>query len=184
MAVPPTVPSAAPGPTRSSRSCRYSSFGPRTEYAPRAPLDRAQVEDVAAIRTPDVVRDVHHVVPEVTRGGLEIRQRRRFDDDVASNLPIRIGSNICLRLPFKPLSKGSTPLAQIEQLRLRVRRRRIGRAAGTLVVQVPAARGRHVDDIAANATEEVVLFEVQREAFVETARGVERAGPNGHHRAG
>ena len=52
------------------------------EHASAVPADRAEMEDIAAICAPDLVRNLHDPVPEVPGRGLEVRQWRCLDDDV------------------------------------------------------------------------------------------------------
>src|SRR5437667_10536013 len=48
---------------------------------------------------------------------------------------------------------------------------------------MPASRGGHVRDLAADAAKKIAFLEVEPEPLVESTRLVERLCANGHHRA-
>src|SRR3954452_5005880 len=74
---------AAPGSTRSSSSYGYSNFRPRSEYAAGPAFDGAEVENVAAVRIPDVAGYVSDAAERTSRS-FEIGQRRGFQDHIVA----------------------------------------------------------------------------------------------------
>src|SRR3954453_21976494 len=102
---------AAPGSTRSSSSCGYSNFRPRSEYAAGPAFDRAQVENVAAVSVPDIVGDVRGAAERTSRS-FEIGQRRGFEDYIVALATL----GRCLsKCSLKALRECAAPLAEVEQ---------------------------------------------------------------------
>src|SRR5207244_8916734 len=126
--------------------------------------------DLASIRAPDIDGNIF-LVAETAGGGVEARQRRSLGKDVMwsglSSPPARRSESPPHIGPLEPLGERAAPFPEVLRLRDGIGRRRFRRPAGALVVQMAAARGRDVRDVAAHAAEEIVLLEVQRKALVK-----------------
>src|SRR4029079_15481680 len=113
-----------------------------------AAVDRAEVElGVGA----DVFRESDGPsIGEGAGGGLEVFEWRNLDEELADGrTPCAPPGRGARRAPLQTLPQQAAPFFQVGHLRQRVERRRLGRLAGALVVEMTHARGGDVDDVAA-----------------------------------